>query len=426
MFELLDDYNDSAVIKIIGVGGGGGNVIELMLTQNIEGVEFITVTTDSQRLRNSSTNKTLQIGSALTKGLGAGAKPTIGRDAALESINDIKELVKGADIVFVLAGLGGGTGTGASSVIAKTAKELGILTVGVVSKPFPFEGNKRQNYAAMAVEELLASTDSLTVLDNQSLIDELDKGASLLDGFKAANQKMSNVVATITDLITRPGLINVDYADVRTVIQNTGMAKHSDGIGRGDERAESAIKMAINSAKEQDFGIVGSQGLLVNITAGMDVSIDEFEIVANGIKSFAAENSTVVVGCVIDSELIDDFKVSVFYAGIDKNIIKNTSHLSDKNYLSDNNQIVDDSYLDIPAFLRKQVDDPLKNIESSNIKIVASETTSDRDIAELIGHLSNVYKSVGGDELIVKCVNDLPPNSNSNRGVLNTVLRAFR
>jgi len=384
MFELMEDHNEEAVIKVIGVGGGGGNAVEHMVTQTIEGVEFITANTDSQALRNSSADVTLQIGSDVTKGLGAGANPEIGRKSAEEDRETIKETLAGADMVFIAAGMGGGTGTGAAPVVAEVAKEMGILTVAVVTKPFPFEGKKRMNYADQGIEFLSQQVDSLITIPNEKLLKVLGPGTSLLDAFKAANNVLLGAVQGIAELITRPGLINVDFADVRTVMSEMGTAMMGSGIASGEDRAEEAAEAAISSPLLEDVDLAGARGILVNITAGMDISIDEFETVGNAVKAFASENATVVVGAVIDPEMTEELRVTVVATGIgaerkpDITLVNpapaveqqvvggdyvpsaaaepapQTIGMPEANAQAQKAPATD--YLDIPAFLRKQAD----------------------------------------------------------------------
>jgi cell division protein FtsZ len=387
MFELMEDHNEEAVIKVIGVGGGGGNAVEHMVCQTIEGVEFITSNTDSQALRNSSANVTVQLGADVTKGLGAGANPEIGRRSAEEDRETIKQTLQGADMVFIAAGMGGGTGTGAAPVVAEVAKEMGILTVAVVTKPFPFEGKKRMNYADQGIEFLSKNVDSLITIPNEKLLKVLGPGTSLLDAFKAANNVLLGAVQGIAELITRPGLINVDFADVRTVMSEMGTAMMGSGIASGEDRAEEAAEAAISSPLLEDVDLAGARGILVNITAGMDISIDEFETVGNAVKAFASENATVVVGAVIDAEMTEDLRVTVVATGIgaerkpDITLVNPTPILEpvavgqeftaspqaeislsnaampEANVQSQNIPAADlDTYLDIPAFLRKQAD----------------------------------------------------------------------
>jgi cell division protein FtsZ len=316
MFELMENHSEEAVIKVVGVGGGGGNAVEYMVASNIEGVEFIAANTDAQALRNSSAHVTLQLGANVTKGLGAGANPDVGRRSAEEDRDTIKKTIMGADMVFIAAGMGGGTGTGAAPIVAQVAKELGILTVAVVTKPFPFEGKKRSNYADEGINELAKHVDSLITIPNDKLLKVLGKGTSLLDAFKAANNVLLGAVQGIAELITRPGLINVDFADVRTVMSEMGTAMMGTGRSSGPDRAEEAAEQAISSPLLEDIDLSGAKGILVNITAGLDLTIEEFEIVGNAVKAFASENATVVVGAVIDPDMSDELRVTVVATGI--------------------------------------------------------------------------------------------------------------
>ena len=383
MFEFMDSHTDEAVIKVIGVGGGGGNAVEHMVRQNIEGVEFITVNTDAQALRNSSANTTLQIGGGITKGLGAGANPEVGRDAAMEDREALRELLTGSDMVFIAAGMGGGTGTGAAPIVAEVAREMGILTVAVVTKPFSFEGKKRMGFAAHGIEELSKNVDSLITIPNDKLLKVLGRGISLLDAFKAANDVLLGAVQGIAELITRPGLSNVDFADVRTVMREMGTAMVGTGSASGDDRAEEAAEKAISSPLLEDVDLAGARGILVNITAGMDMTIEEFETVGNAVKAFASENATVVVGTVIDPEMHDELRVTVVATGIgaerkpDITLVKNNmvqERPARQPLISEalQSRVMEEApakvvnaepqarrepdYLDIPAFLRKQAD----------------------------------------------------------------------
>src|SRR5476651_366707 len=305
MFELMDAYSQSAVIKVIGVGGGGGNALSHMVTSGIEGVDFICINTDSQALKASKIKTSLQIGANITKGLGAGADPEIGRQAAMEDRDRIIELIEGCDMLFITAGMGGGTGTGAAPVVAQVAKELGILTVAVVTKPFQMEGNKRSRVADQGMLELSKYVDSLITIPNQKLLSVLGSSTTLLDAFKAANTVLQVAVQGIAELITRPGLINVDFADVRTVMSETGMAMMGSGSASGENRARQAAEAAVASPLLEDINLAGAHGILVNVTAGMDLSIGEFQEVGQIVKQFASEDATVVVGTVIDPELTD-------------------------------------------------------------------------------------------------------------------------
>jgi len=385
MFEIMDTYAQNAVIKVVGVGGGGGNAVEHMMTGKIDGVDFICANTDAQALKNSTANTVLQLGADVTRGLGAGANPDIGRQAAIEDEDRIKEILAGADMVFITAGMGGGTGTGGAPVVAKAARELGILTVAVVTKPFPFEGKKRMEIANAGMEELAQYVDSLITIPNEKLLSVLGKHISLLDAFKAANNVLLNAVQGIAELITRPGLINVDFADVKTVMSEMGMAMMGSGCASGDDRAREAAEMAIASPLLEDVNLSGAKGILVNVTAGLDMSIGEFEEVGNTVKEFASENATVVVGTVIDPEMSGDLRVTVVATGIGNEvlpaqlipkpmkIVKKNDGQVDYDQLERptiiRNQVLaqeyspaqqteakDMDYLDIPAFLRRQAD----------------------------------------------------------------------
>ena len=316
MFELMDTYSQSAVIKVLGVGGGGGNAVAHMAKCGIEGVEFICVNTDAQALKHSQVKTSLQIGCNITKGLGAGANPEVGRQAAMEDRDRIIELIEGCDMLFITAGMGGGTGTGAAPVVAQVARELGILTVAVVTKPFVMEGSKRASIADVGINELSRNVDSLITIPNQKLLAVLGGQTTLLDAFKRANEVLQGAVQGIAELITRPGLINVDFADVRTVMSETGLAMMGSGVGTGDHRARVAAEMAVSSPLLEDINLAGAHGILVNVTAGLDLSIGEFEEVGNTVKQFAAEDATVVVGTVIEPEMKGELRVTVVATGL--------------------------------------------------------------------------------------------------------------
>jgi cell division protein FtsZ len=316
MFELMDAYSQSAVIKVIGVGGGGGNAVSHMVTAGIEGVDFICINTDAQALKASKIKTSLQIGSNITKGLGAGADPEVGRQAAMEDRDRIAELIEGCDMLFITAGMGGGTGTGAAPVVAQTARELGILTVAVVTKPFQMEGTKRSSVADHGICELTKSVDSLITIPNQKLLTVLGPATTLLDAFKSANQVLQGAVQGIAELITRPGLINVDFADVRTVMSETGMAMMGTGFATGESRAQQAAAAAVSSPLLEDINLAGAHGLLVNVTAGLDLSIGEFEEVGRVVKEYASEDATVVVGTVIDPDMSNQIRVTVVATGL--------------------------------------------------------------------------------------------------------------
>lgn len=317
MFELMDNVDSTAVIKVVGVGGGGGNAVKNMLESGIEGVEYICANTDAQALQGSGVQTVLQLGNSLTKGLGAGANPEVGREAALEDRERIKELIAGSDMLFITAGMGGGTGTGAAPVVAEIAKDLGILTVAVVTKPFPFEGPKRMRSADAGIAELGKHVDSLITIPNQKLLTSLGKNVSLLDAFKAANNVLLNAVQGIAELITRPGLINVDFADVRTTMSGMGVSMMGTGRAQGEERAAKAAQAAISSPLLEDVNLDGARGILVNITAGLDMGIHEFEEVGEVIRQFASDDATVVVGTVIDPDMSDEIRVTLVATGLE-------------------------------------------------------------------------------------------------------------
>jgi len=380
MFELMDAYNQNAVIKVIGVGGGGGNAVQHMVSADVDGVDFVCANTDAQALRNSTARTTLQLGQGITKGLGAGANPQVGRDAAEGDRERIAEVLDGADMVFITAGMGGGTGTGAAPVVAQVAREMGVLTVAVVTKPFPFEGNKRMGVAEEGIRELEREVDSLITIPNEKLLSVLGKELTLLNAFKSANDVLLGAVKGIAELITRPGLINVDFADVRTVMSEMGMAVMGSGEANGEGRAREAAERAIACPLLEDANIAGAHGILVNVTAGLDLSIGEFDEVGNAVKEFASEDATVVVGTVIDPELEGELRVTVVATGLAPSqpaaepvpaprLVARTSN-GDVDYnelerpavarkaaaAGGNNAEADMEYLDIPAFLRRQAD----------------------------------------------------------------------
>ena len=391
MFELVENYTPSANIKVIGVGGGGGNAVAQMIDASIEGVEFIAANTDAQALRQFKGKTILQIGSNVTKGLGAGANPEVGRQAALEDRDHVIEMLAGADMVFITAGMGGGTGTGAAPVIAQAAKELGILTVAVVTKPFGFEAKRRMTIAEKGIEELAAHVDSLITIPNARLAEVLGGETLLLNAFKAANDVLQGAVQGIAELITRPGLINVDFADVRTVMSEMGMAMMGAGQSSGDDRAIMAAQAAIGSPLLEDVNLSGACGILVNITASTNLTMKEFEEVGSTVSDLASEDATVVMGTVIDPDMGDDLRVTVVATGLGESIrssgfreepirlvangapgIPETA-MPDEGVVDENNsdrnrrianlgnkdlfeQQKDIDFLDIPAFLRTQAD----------------------------------------------------------------------
>ena len=316
MFELMDGYSESAVIKVIGIGGGGGNAVVHMMEAGIEGVEFICANTDAQALKRARVRTGIQIGCNITKGLGAGANPDIGRQAAMEDRDRLQEVMQGADMLFITAGMGGGTGTGAAPVIAQLAKELGVLTVAVVTKPFEWEGRKRMGVAEHGITELGRYVDSLITIPNQKLLTVLGSDTSLLEAFGAGNEVLQGAVQGIAELITREGLINVDFADVRTVMSEMGMAMIGAGSASGEGRAREAADAAISSPLLEDINLANANGVLVNVTSGPDLSIGEFQEVGETVKRFASEDATVVVGTVVDPEMVDELRVTVVATGL--------------------------------------------------------------------------------------------------------------
>ena len=380
MFELMDAHSQSAVIKVIGVGGGGGNAVSHMVDTGIEGVDFICANTDSQALKGSRVRTSLQIGCNITKGLGAGSDPDIGRQAAMEDRDRIHEVIEGADMLFITAGMGGGTGTGAAPIVAQVAKELGILTVAVVTKPFIMEGGKRMQIADHGIGELGKYVDSLITIPNEKLLTVLGGETTLLDAFRSANQVLQGAVQGIAELITRPGLINVDFADVRTVMSEMGMAMMGTGVSQGEDRAREAAESAVSSPLLEDINLAGANGILVNVTAGMDLSIGEFQEVGTTVKEFASDDATVVVGTVIDPEMTDRIRVTVVATGLGQHaanaespmrIVRRTQAQAEPNYHTLDKPTVQrkravgdgleeaglqEELLDIPAFLRRQAD----------------------------------------------------------------------
>lgn len=364
MFELTDANPHNAVIKVIGVGGGGGNAVEHMLSQKIDGVDFICANTDSQALRKSSASLHIQLGEEITKGLGAGANPEVGRQSAEADREKIREILTGADMVFITAGMGGGTGTGAAPVIAQISKELGILTVAVVTKPFNFEGKQRMIAAEGGIKMLSQNVDSLITIPNNKLLPVLGKNVSLLTAFKAANDVLLGAVQGIAELITRPGLINVDFADVRTVMSAMGMAMMGTGVGTGENRAKQAAEAAISSPLLEDINLSGAQGVLVNITGGLDMSIGEFEEVGDIVKSFTSEFATVVVGTVIDPDMQDELRVTVVATGLGSSAGQTVTGGPVIEKPRNETRGFDFQQLDRPAFMRKQA--PVINRTTTN------------------------------------------------------------
>ncbi|MGB5098141.1 MAG: cell division protein FtsZ [Porticoccaceae bacterium] len=386
MFQIVDSIPETAEIKVIGVGGGGGNAVRHMIACEVEGVEFICANTDSQALKDIQGATLLQLGNGITKGLGAGANPEVGRQAALEDRDRIAEVLQGADMVFITAGMGGGTGTGAAPVVADVARELGILTVAVVTRPFHFERSKRREIADEGIRQLKDRVDSLITVPNEKLLSVLGRSTSLLDAFRAANDVLLGAVQGIADLIIRPGMINVDFADVRTVMSEMGVAMMGSGRARGESRARIAAEAAVHSPLLEDIDLQGARGILVNITAGPDLSLGEFAEVGDTIEEFSSDNATVVVGTVIDPDMGDEIRVTVVATGLGRpeeirpvvaaprvaKVVHSNGEIDygalEKPTITrrpiteatarrlDLRQDADLDYLDIPAFLRRQAD----------------------------------------------------------------------
>ena len=394
MFELMDAYSQSAVIKVIGVGGGGGNAVAHMVEAGIDGVDFICANTDAQALKNVKVRTALQIGCNITKGLGAGANPDVGRQAAMEDRDRIQEVIEGADMLFITAGMGGGTGTGAAPVVAQLAKEMGILTVAVVTKPFLMEGGKRHNTAEDGISELGKYVDSLITIPNEKLLTVLGGDTTLLDAFKSANQVLQGAVQGIAELITRPGLINVDFADVKAVMAEMGMAMMGSGAASGEGRARRASEEAISSPLLEDIDLAGANGILANVTAGFDLTIGEYKEVGEAISEFASDDAKVIVGTVLDPDMSNTVRVTVVATGLGQpaiqtappiRVVKTPAQAAVRQAVVQEPAIVDEvnythyeepavgrrkraagdgltdsaeqhDMLDIPAFLRRQAD----------------------------------------------------------------------
>jgi len=316
MFEIIEEApEEGAIIKVIGVGGCGGNAVEHMITRGLSGVDFMCANTDAQALKRSTARTQLQLGSTLTRGLGAGARPEIGRDAAMEDRDRIASMIEGADMLFITAGMGGGTGTGAAPVIADIAKSLGILTVAVVTRPFKFEG-KRQRVAAAGIEELTKKVDSLIVIPNDKLMEVLGEDVSMLDAFAAANDVLHGAVSGIAEVINNPGLVNVDFADVRTVMSEVGMAMMGSAVADGATRARDAAQAAVRSPLLEEVNLAGARGVLVNITASASLKMKEYHEVMNTIKEFTADDAMVIVGTVLDEAMEDRLRVTMIATGL--------------------------------------------------------------------------------------------------------------
>ncbi|HCX88691.1 MAG TPA: cell division protein FtsZ [Gammaproteobacteria bacterium] len=380
MFELMEVSGQQAVIKVIGIGGGGGNAVDHMLSASLEGVEFINANTDAQALHRSGVSKVMQLGEGLTRGLGAGSNPEVGRQAASEDRDKIAAALEGADMVFLTAGMGGGTGTGAAPVVAQLAREKGILTVAVVTRPFGFEGKKRIAAADHGIKELGELVDSLIIIPNERIMEVMGGNVTLLEAFGKANEVLFNAVQGISELITRPGLINVDFADVRTVMAEMGMAMMGSATAAGPDRAMTAARAAVSSPLLEEVDIHGAKGLLVNVSAGPDMQLDEFAQVGEIVNEYASEDGTVVIGTVLDPEMEDELRVTMVATGIRQapqiSLVKDGGIEEDAPEAIDydqptvirrrpraagdvdaqGNAAVDMDYLDVPAFLRRQAD----------------------------------------------------------------------
>ena len=382
MFELMDAHSQSAVIKVIGVGGGGGNAVSHMVNTGIEGVDFVCANTDAQALNTARVKTALQIGCNITKGLGAGADPDIGRQAAMEDRDRIVEVIEGADMLFITAGMGGGTGTGAAPVVAQVAKELGILTVAVVTKPFELEGSKRMTIADHGIAELSKYVDSLITIPNEKLLAVLGSDTTLIDAFQAANEVLQGAVQGIAELITTPGTMNVDFADVGTVMSEMGMAMMGSGVSSGEGRAREAAEAAISSPLLEDVNLSGANGILVNVTSDLNLTIGEFSEIGDTIKEFAASDATVIIGSALDQSMKDEVRVTVVATGLGKHASQSSPMRIIKKDNADNKDVspdydslskpiserkraagddVNDSeanedLLNVPAFLRRQAD----------------------------------------------------------------------
>ncbi|SES73241.1 cell division protein FtsZ [Anaerobranca gottschalkii] len=349
MFEFDFDMEQFAHIKVIGVGGGGSNAVNRMISSGLKGVDFIVANTDAQALHNSQADVKIQLGDKITKGLGAGANPEIGRQSAEETREEIAKALKGADMVFVTAGMGGGTGTGAAPIIAEIAKEQGALTVGVVTKPFSFEGRKRQGFAEKGIENLKEKVDTLIVIPNDRLLQVTDKNVTMLEAFKIADDVLLQGVKGISDLIAVPGLINLDFADVKTIMKETGSALMGIGIASGENRASVAANQAVSSPL-LETSINGAKGVLLNISGGTNLGLHEVQEAAAVVEKYVDADANIIFGAVIDESMGDEIKVTVIATGFDAPKADKTKYISELEVES-----FDGEDFDIPAFLRKRM-----------------------------------------------------------------------
>ena len=379
-WEIVEEITGNASIKVVGVGGGGGNAVQHMVDVGIEGANFISVNTDKQALDKNGAGTKLVLGMEITEGLGAGANPLVGREAALEDRDKLREMLKGTDMVFVTAGMGGGTGTGAAPIVAQVAKELGILTVAVVTKPFELEGSKRMKIAQEGIKELIEEVDSLITIPNQKLLEVLGEDCSMLEAFKQANDVLAGAVRGISDIIIKPGLINVDFADVKTVMSEKGTAMMGTGTASGPDRARIAAEHAVASKLLEDISLQDAKGVLVNITAGPELSLGEIKAVGDCISDFASEEAIIVTGTVLDDTRGNDLIVTVIATGLSSSLQTISKPSGQVNMLNDRKPLPlsdaarkmlenppkvekikeknkdEEDYLDIPSFVRTQLD----------------------------------------------------------------------
>ncbi|MBP9839054.1 MAG: cell division protein FtsZ [Proteobacteria bacterium] len=368
-----------ARIKVIGIGGGGGNAVNNMIRSGLKGVEFITANTDAQALKSTEAPVKLQLGLELTKGLGAGANPEVGEGAARESADEIRSYLEGADMVFVTAGMGGGTGGGGAAVVASIAKEMGALTVGVVTKPFMFEGKRRMNNADSGIEALKKQVDTLITIPNQRLLAIAGRNTTLLDTFRKADDVLYQAVKGISDLILFEGLVNVDFADVRAVMSEMGMAMMGSGEGSGENRAIDAAEKAISSPLLEDVSISGARGVLINVTAGPDVTLQEINEAAELIHSEAHDDANIIWGMVIDPTLSDLVRVTVIATGFGDRVSKGISIPSASTQLPKTDPLGLEKKLDIPTFARKQKDDSaVETVKLKKISVISNSEDEDK------------------------------------------------
>ena len=433
MFEFMDSVAQDAVIKVMGIGGGGSNAVKHMISSGIDGVDFICVNTDATALKKITDAKTLQIGCKVTKGIGAGASPEIGQQAALEDRELIQEAISNTDMLFIVAGMGGGTGTGAAPIIAQLAREMGILVVGAVTKPFTFEGSTRMKIAKNGIKELTQKVDSLIAIPNDKLLDVYGRDFDLMHAFNGANDVLCGAVQGITELITNPGVINVDFADVRSVLSMSPISMMGSGKASGVDRAELAAQAAVASPLLEDVNLANARGILVN-TTGANMTLGEFQDIGAVVSSFASDETTVVMGTSIDDMLGEELRVTIIATGLgySRDTEKQEINVVPRNidgsvdysqlgkptkYRVNSNDIVDFEEQEMPAFLRRaeRLSEQRNNFE--DIRLFVPDGMSADDTAELVLHLSNVYKSIGGDELIVENVSNIPPNTQSKKSV---------